>query len=59
MPVNLPGSQLFTTPGADTFQALTDVINALQANSGIGGAVTELNIAYSHITRSASSSVTR
>jgi len=49
--VNLPGSQLFTTPGADTFQALTDVINALQANSGIGGAVTELNSAYNHITQ--------
>jgi flagellar hook-associated protein 3 FlgL len=48
--VNLPGSQLFTTPGADPFQALTDVINALQANSGIGDAVTELNSAYSHIT---------
>jgi flagellar hook-associated protein 3 FlgL len=48
--VNLPGSQLFTTPGADPFQALTDVINALQANSGIGSAVTELNSAYNHIT---------
>jgi len=48
--VNLPGSQLFTAPGADTFQALTDVINALQTNSGVGSAVTELNTAYSHIT---------
>jgi len=38
--VNLPGSQLFTASGAD----------ALQANSRIGSAVTELNVAYSHIT---------
>src|SRR5213075_1944939 len=48
--VKLPGSQLFTAPGADMFQGLTDVINALQTNSGVGTAVTELNTAYSHIT---------
>lgn len=48
--VNLPGSQLFTSPGTDMFQAMTDVINALQVNSGVGSAVTELNSAYSHIT---------
>ena len=32
------------------FQGPTDVINAMQTNSGVGIAVTELNTAYSHIT---------
>jgi flagellar hook-associated protein 3 FlgL len=48
--VNLPGTQLFMAPGADVFQSISDLINALQTNSGISGAVTEVSGAFSHVT---------
>jgi len=47
--VNLPGSQVFKNPGGDVFQSLSDLITALQANSGIGNAVTEVNAAYNQV----------
>jgi flagellar hook-associated protein 3 FlgL len=46
---NLPGSQLFSTPGTDMFQALQDLITGLQSNSGIGTAVNELNAAFNYV----------
>jgi flagellar hook-associated protein 3 FlgL len=48
--VNLPGTQLFMAPGADVFQSISDLINALQTNSGISGAVTEVSDAFSYVT---------
>lgn len=47
--VNLPGSQVFNGPGADVFQSLSDLITALQSNSGIGNAVTEVSAAYNYV----------
>ena len=50
LPVNLPGSQMFTAPGADMFQAMSDLINALQTNSGISAAVGEVSAAFRQVT---------
>lgn len=47
--VNLPGSQVFNNPGGAVFQSLSDLIIALQTNSGIGNAVTEVNAAYNQV----------
>ena len=47
--VNLPGSQVFNNRGGDVFQSLSDLIIALQTNSGIGNAVTEVNAAYNQV----------
>ena len=48
--VNLPGSQIFNGPGADMFQAMNDLIQALKSNSGISTASTELGAAFTYIT---------
>jgi flagellar hook-associated protein 3 FlgL len=48
--VNLPGSQVFNGSGADVFQSINDLITALNANSGIGDAVTEVTNAYNYVT---------
>jgi flagellar hook-associated protein 3 FlgL len=48
--VNLPGSQLFTASGADVFQSMSDLITAVENNSGISGALTQLSNAFSHVT---------
>jgi len=48
--VNLPGSQVFNGPGADVFQAIQDLINGLNSNSGIPNAVTEVTNAYNYVT---------
>ena len=51
--VNQPGSQVFTAPGADVFQSISDLIAALQNNSGpssINSAVSEVSNAFDHIT---------
>ena len=48
--INLPGSQIFNGPGADVFQAIGDLITALQGNSGISNAVTEVTSAYNYVT---------
>jgi flagellar hook-associated protein 3 FlgL len=48
---NLPGSELFTSPGNDVFQAIQDLITNLQSGntSAIGTAVTEVSNAYNYI----------
>lgn len=46
---NLPGSQLFSAPGSDVFQALQDLITGLQSNTGISAAVTEVTNASDYI----------
>jgi flagellar hook-associated protein 3 FlgL len=48
---NLPGSQLFSTPGSDMFQAVQDLVTGLQSGTGtqISAAVGELNSASSYI----------
>jgi flagellar hook-associated protein 3 FlgL len=48
--VNLPGSQIFSAAGADMFLAINDLITSLQANTGIGAAVTELGTAFTQVT---------
>lgn len=46
---NLPGSQLFSAPGSDMFQAIQDLITGLQSGTGIAAAVGEVNTAYDFI----------
>ena len=46
---NLPGSQLFSSPGHDVFQAVQDLITGLQTGTGIDTAVNEINSVYSYI----------
>jgi flagellar hook-associated protein 3 FlgL len=48
--VNLPGSQIFNGSGADVFQAISDMITALQNNSGAASAVSELGNALNYVT---------
>lgn len=51
--VNQPGSQVFTAPGADVFQSISDLIATLQNNAGsssINSAVSEVSNAFDHIT---------
>jgi flagellar hook-associated protein 3 FlgL len=47
---NVPGSQLFTTPGADVFQALHDLTAAVQSGTGVPAAVAELSKSFDSIT---------
>lgn len=46
---NLPGSQLFSSPGSDVFQAVQDLITGLQTGNNIDVAVGEISTAYQHI----------
>jgi len=46
---NLPGSQLFSAPGTDMFQAVQDLITGLQTGTGIAAAVGEVSTAYNYI----------
>jgi len=48
---NLPGSQLFSAPGNDMFQAIQDLITNLQTgtSASIGSAVNEVSTAYNYI----------
>jgi len=46
---NLPGSELFSSPGNDVFQALQDLITSLESGTGISSAVTEISNAYDYI----------
>jgi flagellar hook-associated protein 3 FlgL len=39
LPVNLPGSQLFSSTGNDVFLSINNLIQAVQTNTGISGAV--------------------
>ncbi|HTZ96948.1 MAG TPA: flagellar hook-associated protein FlgL [Terriglobales bacterium] len=47
--VNLPGSQVFSQPGADVFQAINDLINALNTNTNIGSTVSEVSDALNNV----------
>jgi flagellar hook-associated protein 3 FlgL len=46
---NLPGSELFSAPGADVFQALQDLVTNLKTGTNIDTAVNEVSAAYQHI----------
>lgn len=48
--VNLPGDQMFTAPGHNMFQAITDLITALQSNSGIDTAVAAVRGGFDYVT---------
>lgn len=47
---NLPGSQLFSTPGQDIFQAVQDLITGLETGTGIDTAMAAIQSAYDHLT---------
>src|ERR1700722_132919 len=47
--VNLPGSQLFSTSGSDVFLAMTNLIQAVQTNTGIPAAVNAVTTASSYL----------
>ncbi|HEX4921452.1 MAG TPA: hypothetical protein VFV92_12010, partial [Candidatus Bathyarchaeia archaeon] len=46
---NMPGSQLFSAPGADVFQAIQNLITNLQAGTNIDTAVDDVSAAYQHV----------
>jgi flagellar hook-associated protein 3 FlgL len=48
--MNLPGSQLFTSASGNVFQSIADLINALESNTNIGSAVSQVSNAYTYIT---------
>jgi len=48
--INVPGSQIFSAAGSDVFQAVSDLIGALQSNTGISTAVNAVSAAFDHIT---------
>jgi flagellar hook-associated protein 3 FlgL len=49
VPANLPGSQLFTAPGSDVFQALADLSSALRSGTNIPAAETEVQNAFNSV----------
>lgn len=46
---NAPGSSIFNGAGSDVFQALHDLSNALNTNTNIPGALSELESAYNNV----------
>jgi flagellar hook-associated protein 3 FlgL len=50
IPINLPGSQIFTDPAGDVLGALNGLITALQTNTGIDTANTKLDQAFTQLT---------
>jgi len=48
--VNLPGSQLFSSAGADVFQAMSDLITAVTNNTGVDAALTSVRQAFDYVT---------
>jgi flagellar hook-associated protein 3 FlgL len=46
---NLPGSELFSAPGADVFQALQDLVTNLKTGTNIDISVNQVSAAYQHI----------
>jgi flagellar hook-associated protein 3 FlgL len=50
IPINLPGSQIFTNPAGDVLGALNGLITALQTNTGIPAANTNLDQAFTQLT---------
>jgi len=49
VPANLPGSQIFNAPGADVFQALTDLTTALENGANIPEAENEVQNAFNQV----------
>jgi flagellar hook-associated protein 3 FlgL len=49
MPINLPGSQLFSNGTASVFQSLQDLYSALNTNGDVSSAVTEVSKALSYV----------
>jgi flagellin-like hook-associated protein FlgL len=47
--VNKPGSQLFMAPGNDMFQGMSDLIQALQSNTGYDTAIASVRNAFDSI----------
>jgi len=47
--VNLPGSKIFNGAGADVFQSMQNLITALNTNTGVDTAVTQLRAAYDNV----------
>lgn len=50
IPINLPGSQIFTNPAGDLLGALNGLITALQTNTGLPPANTNLDQAFTQLT---------
>ena len=48
--VNLPGSQLFSSPRGDMFQSIQDLITAVSTNTGIDTAVSGVRQAFDFVT---------
>ena len=48
--INVPGSQIFTNPSGNLIGSLNALVTALQTNTGIGDAVTNLQTAFSQLT---------
>jgi flagellar hook-associated protein 3 FlgL len=46
---NKPGSELFSAAGHDVFQAITNLIQAAQTNTGFDTAITSLRDSFDHI----------
>jgi flagellar hook-associated protein 3 FlgL len=46
---NMPGDQLFSSPGRDMFQAIQDLITGLENGTQIDSAVNAVSSAYQHI----------
>jgi flagellar hook-associated protein 3 FlgL len=49
MPINLPGSQLFSNPNSGVFQSLQDLYNALATNGDVAGATSEVENALNYV----------
>lgn len=49
LPVNVPGSQIFTAPGADVFLGLAHLITALQTGANIAAATGEVQAAFNRV----------
>jgi flagellar hook-associated protein 3 FlgL len=49
MPINLPGSQIFSNATTNVFQSLQDLYNALNTNGDIASATTEVQNALNYV----------
>ena len=47
--VNQPGSQLFTAAGKNMFQGMSDLIQAMQSNSGFDSAINSIRASFDYI----------
>jgi flagellar hook-associated protein 3 FlgL len=51
IPINVPGSQIFSNPAGDVLGSLNGMITALQNNTGLVAANTNLQQAFTQLTR--------